>query len=211
MVSTDLIDQSGRPNPRSAGDGWYRFASGIRGEGTSARRAWQPAYVRRMVLFDVLCACVAAAGGYALWFGWAEADRPQPPLWIALGLPLVWLPALLIARTYEKRFLWTGVEEYRRVLAAVVVLLAAVGTLSLALEVQLARGFVVLALPLVALLTLLQRFAHRHWLYRQRRKGRHQQTTLLVGHGRAVAAMDEQLNRAAVRGYRVIGCCLPSD
>ncbi|MDB6002934.1 MAG: hypothetical protein JWP52_4633 [Rhizobacter sp.] len=42
-------------------------------------------------------------------------------------------------------------------LAAAVVLLAAVGTVSWALELQLARGFVVLALPLAAVLTLVQR------------------------------------------------------
>ncbi|GAB3365672.1 sugar transferase [Modestobacter lapidis] len=208
MASIDLVDRSGA---QSAGEGWFRFAPGIRGEGTAARRAWQPAYVRRMVLLDVLCAAVAAAVGYVLWFDWAETGRPDPPLWIAVFLPLVWLPALLIARTYEKRFLWVGVEEYRRVLAAVVVLLAAVGTATLALDVELTRGFVVVALPLVAVLTLAQRLAHRHWLHRQRRKGRYQQTTLLVGHGRAVAALDEQLNRATDRGYRVIGCCLPAD
>ena len=206
MSTTDQVDRS---DSQSAGEGWYPFAPGIRGEGTAARRAWQTRYVRRTVLFDVLCAVLAAAAAFGLWFEWGEADGLHPPMWIAAGLPLVWLPALLVARTYERRFLWVGVEEYRRVLGAVVVLLAALGFFSLALEVQLARGFVVLALPLVAFLTLLQRFAHRHWLYRQRRKGLYQQTTLLVGHGRAVAALDEQLEWAADRGYRVIGCCLP--
>jgi exopolysaccharide biosynthesis polyprenyl glycosylphosphotransferase len=103
------------------------------------------------------------------------------------------------------------VEEYRRVLLAAVVLLAGVGTVSWAFELAVARGFVVAALPLCLLITLLQRFLHRHWLWRQRRRGHYLQTTILAGHRAAVAALDEQLQREAYQGYRVIGCCLPED
>src|SRR4051794_17366216 len=130
MVSTDLPERSAGLGPQSPGGGWSRFAPGIRGQGTAARRAWQPAYVRRAVLLDVVCAAVAAVAGYHLWFDWTDASAAHPPIVTALALPLVWLPALLIARTYEKRFLWVGVEEYRRIFAAAVSLLAAVGTVS---------------------------------------------------------------------------------
>jgi hypothetical protein len=105
MSSIELVDRSRRSDSRPASEGWHPFAAGIRGEGTAARRAWQSSYVRRTILFDVLCATVAAAAGYVLWFGWAAASGPHPPVWIAVFLPLVWLPALLVARTYEKRFL----------------------------------------------------------------------------------------------------------
>jgi exopolysaccharide biosynthesis polyprenyl glycosylphosphotransferase len=70
---------------------------------------------------------------------------------------------------------------------------------------------VVVALPLTTVLTLLQRFTHRHWLWRQRRLGHYQQTTILAGHRAAVAALDEQLQRERYQGYRVIGCCLPAS
>src|SRR5437868_14806716 len=88
-------------------------------------------------------------------------------------------------------------------------LLAAVGTISWAFKLEVARGFVVLALPLACLMTLLHRFLHRRWLYHNRAHGQHLQTTLLVGHRRAVAALDEQLDRESFHGYRVVGCCLP--
>ena len=65
MTSTDQVDRS---DSQSAGHGWYRFAPGIRGEGTAARRTWQARYVRRTVLFDVLCAAVAATARYGLSF-----------------------------------------------------------------------------------------------------------------------------------------------
>ncbi|WP_299954902.1 sugar transferase [uncultured Modestobacter sp.] len=207
MSSTDVVVESPRSGRTSAAQGWARFAPAIRGEGTTARRAWQSRYVARTVAFDALCAVTAALMAHGLWFGWTGS----PPFWEVVLLPLIWLPAMLVSRTYEKRFLWVGVEEYRRVFDAAVALLAAVGFVSWALDMRVARGFVVLALPVATALTLLARLAHRHWLHRQRRGGRYQQTTLLVGHSRAVADLDEQLQRATDRGYRVIGCCLPSD
>ncbi len=200
----------GSSTPQKTDVGWSNFAVDLRGEGTEARRAWRFRYVRRAVFLDLLCASVAAGVGYVLWFDFLVPGEPHPPMWGTVLLPLLWLPTMLIARTYEKRYLWVGVEEYRRVFDAAVVLLAAVATFSWMLHLDIARGFVVLALPLATVLTLLQRSVHRHWLYRQRCRGRYQQTTLLVGHRAAVAALDEELSRSKQQGYRAIGCCLPS-
>jgi exopolysaccharide biosynthesis polyprenyl glycosylphosphotransferase len=208
-LSDVLYSSDAQPRPDQ---GWHRFADNIAGEGTAARRAWRSTYVRRMVVLDALCAAGAAVLGWLFWFSWSGLETPpHPPFWIVAFVPLVWVPAMVVARTYEQRFLWVGVEEYRRVAATALVLLAAVGTFSWALHIHLARGFVVVALPLTTVLTLLQRFAHRYWLYRQRRRGRYQQTTILVGHWTSVTALDEQLQREAYQGYRVIGCCLPAD
>jgi exopolysaccharide biosynthesis polyprenyl glycosylphosphotransferase len=124
-------------------------------------------------------------------------------------LPVVWVLAMMVARTYEPRFLWLGVEEFRRVFAAAMFLLACVATVSWGLEVQVARGFVVVALPLATVLTLLQRCGNRVWLHRQRAHGHYQQTAIIVGHRSGVAAMHKQMDREAYHGYRVIGCCIP--
>jgi exopolysaccharide biosynthesis polyprenyl glycosylphosphotransferase len=148
--------------------------------------------------------------GWFLWFDVISAVGPRPPLWEALLAPVVWLPAMLLARAYEQRFLWIGVEEYRRVLGAAVAVLAAVGTVSWALHLEVARGFVVMTLPLAAALTLLTRAVHRHRLRRARQRGEYLQTTILVGPQSAVSALDEQLQRSPHQGYRVIGCCLPA-
>jgi exopolysaccharide biosynthesis polyprenyl glycosylphosphotransferase len=118
---------------------------------------------------------------------------------------------MLVARSYEERFLWVGPEEFRRVFFAAVMLLATVGTLSWAFRFDLSRGFSVLAILLATLLTLGQRYAHRRWLHRRHSRGQYQSTTLLVGHRSAVAGLDDQLTREAFHGYKVIGCCLPSD
>jgi exopolysaccharide biosynthesis polyprenyl glycosylphosphotransferase len=64
---------------------------------------------------------------------------------------------------------------------------------------------------MAAFLTLIQRYTQRQLLHRARGRGQKLQTTLLVGHRNAVAALDEQMDREAYHGYRVIGCCLPTN
>jgi exopolysaccharide biosynthesis polyprenyl glycosylphosphotransferase len=182
----------------------------LRGAGTVARRAWRVSYVRRLVLWDAGCATVAAGSGLLARFHPPDVGITTPSLVIALVLPGVWVCAMVLARSYEGRYLWEGPEEYRRVFFAAALLLALVGTVSWGLKLEVARGFVVVALPLATVLTLVQRQVHRSWLRRQRAKGRFQQTTLLVGHRNGVAALREQLHREVDQGYRVVGCCLPA-
>ncbi len=177
----------------------------VRGAGTVARRAWRTTYVRRLVAADALCALVAAAVVVVLGPG----GGPLLPAMVVVT-PLVWVAAMTLARDYEQRFLWDGAEEFRRVLFASALMVAAVGTVSWGLRLELARSFVVLTVPLACLLTLAQRAGQRWWLHRERAQGRALQTTLLVGHHSSVAALHEQLASEARHGYRVVGCCLPA-
>jgi exopolysaccharide biosynthesis polyprenyl glycosylphosphotransferase len=183
----------------------------LRGAGTVARRAWRGPYVRSLVLWDAACATAAAGVGLLARFGPAEAGNAPASLVIAAVLPAVWLFAMLAARTYEDRFLWEGPEEFRRIFFGSALLLAIVATVSWGLKLEVARGFVVITLPLATALTLVERQAMRRWLRRQRRRGRFQQTTLLVGHRNGVAALQAQLEREPHHGYTLIGCCLPAD
>src|SRR5215212_9436737 len=206
----DVRDGLRRHDQRSVTRGWYSYAARLRGEGTEARRAWRHSYVRRIIVGDIVCAALAGLAGYLVRFG-AEAAAPHASTWAAIALPVIWVASMLIARSYEERFLWVGAEEFRRVFFAAMMLLATLGTVSWAFRLEVARGFVIVAVPLAAFLTLAHRYSQRQLLHRARARGRHLQTTLLVGHRSAVAALDDQLDREAFHGYRVIGCCLPAD
>jgi exopolysaccharide biosynthesis polyprenyl glycosylphosphotransferase len=167
--------------------------------------------VRRIALGDVAAAVVASAVGYLVRFGpdVQTVGVAHVSLWMVALLPPVWALVMLVARTYEERFLWVGPEEFRRVFSAAVALLAGVGAISWAFQLELARGFVVLALPLAAVLTLLQRYLQRSRVHRLRSEGRFLQTAIIVGHRSGVMALHQQIDREAYHGYRVIGCCLP--
>ena len=188
-------------------------AAALRGEGTTARRAWRSIYVRRLVLADAGCALVAGAVGRMAEVGPVTGTftHLDSPLVAAPLLTALWVSAMLAARAYEERFLWLGAEEFRRVFFAAVLLLATVGTVSWAFRLEVARSFVVVALPLATVLTLAHRFVQRAWLHRERGKGRFQQTAIVVGHRGGVAALHEQFDRQAEHGYRVIGCCVPGN
>ncbi|MGZ3304082.1 MAG: nucleoside-diphosphate sugar epimerase/dehydratase, partial [Isosphaeraceae bacterium] len=164
----------------------------------------------RALGFDGFCALAAGLTSYLIWSNWITQADVRPPWWIMFLLAPFWIPVMLVARAYETRFLWVGLEEYRRIFHAAVLMLATIATISWAFDLRGARGLVIVALPLTALFTLVQRFGHRQWLYRRRRQGDFLQTTILVGHREAVGAVDEGLQRVPHLGYRVIGCCLPS-
>jgi FlaA1/EpsC-like NDP-sugar epimerase len=115
-----------------------------------------------------------------------------------------------VARGYDRNVLWEGTEEFRRVFLGAVLVLGAVALFAWAGQIDVPRRLVALTLPLATALTLGHRYAQRRLLRRARAKGRHTQTTLLVGHALGVAALHEQLRRKAGLGYRVIGCCLPA-
>ncbi|WP_104523568.1 sugar transferase [Blastococcus atacamensis] len=199
------------PQQRNRRGSWS--AARLRGEGTEARRAWRADYVRRLVALDAGAAVVAGALGQL-----AEAQPVSGVLGGAGSLaaviflfPLLWVTAMLVARSYEERFLWTGPEEFRRVFFAAAMLLATVGTLSWAFRLELARGFAVVALPLAAVLTMGHRILQRELLHRRRAKGEFQQTAIVVGHRGGVAELHDQLIRQPKHGYRVIGCCVPQQ
>jgi exopolysaccharide biosynthesis polyprenyl glycosylphosphotransferase len=177
-----------------------------------ARRAWRREYVWRTAAGDAASALVAASVGYVVRFSPTVEGGAAPGAgsqWLLFTLPAIWVLAMLVARSYEQRFLFEGPEEFRRVFFAAALLLAAVGTVSWAFTLEVARGFVVVALPLAAALTLLHRYLHRRWLYRRRQRGEHLQTVVVVGHRNGVAALQAQIEREGYHGYRVVGCCLP--
>jgi exopolysaccharide biosynthesis polyprenyl glycosylphosphotransferase len=172
-------------------------------------RKWERSYVAAVVAIDATAALVAAVIAYIGRFGDSLADRWD---YIALsaGLPVLWVAAMSVARAYEPRFLTVGYEEFRRVLIAAVVVIATVGTLSWATKAEVARGYVIIALPLATMLTLLGRYSARKFVHRRRRiKGDFMSDVLLVGHGRSAADLVRQMRRDPHHGMRIVGACIP--
>jgi exopolysaccharide biosynthesis polyprenyl glycosylphosphotransferase len=124
-------------------------------------------------------------------------------------IPLTWVGAMFTFRAYESRFMGLGSEEFDRVLRASTFTLAVVATLSWAFKLEIARGFVILAIPLGTVLVLALRYAARRWLHDQRARGEFMQSLLVAGHRAGALAMVQQVSRASYHGMRVAGVCLP--
>jgi exopolysaccharide biosynthesis polyprenyl glycosylphosphotransferase len=176
-----------------------------------SRRTWERGYVAAVIAIDVGAALVAAATAYVGRFGeYLGYDHQWRYIALSASLPVLWLAAMSVARAYEPRFLTVGYEEYRRVLIAAVAVIATVGTFSWATKAEVARGYVIIALPLATLLTLLGRYSARKFVHRRRRSGDFMSDVLLVGHGRSAADLVRQMRRDAHHGMRIVGACVPS-
>jgi exopolysaccharide biosynthesis polyprenyl glycosylphosphotransferase len=122
----------------------------------------------------------------------------------------VWVLAMFAGRSYEQRYLWVGQEEFWRALTSSVWVVAGVATTSWAFKWEISRGFMLVALPLAAVLTVFQRYGRRRVLHRQRGRGLNQQTTLVVGHRSGVSALHETIDGSRYHGLNIIGCCVPA-
>ncbi|PPK97254.1 Undecaprenyl-phosphate galactose phosphotransferase WbaP/exopolysaccharide biosynthesis polyprenyl glycosylphosphotransferase [Kineococcus xinjiangensis] len=181
--------------------------------GAERQSAWQRDYVQRLVAIDAAAAAFAAFAGFFARFSDVPADTGSVPgqavVVCAVLLPVLWVFAMYVFRTYEHRFLGVGSEEFQRVLRASLAVVAFVASTSWAFKLDIARGYVVVALPLAALLTLIGRYATRKKLHESRVRGEAVQTVVAVGHRPAVVGMIRQLHRASYHGMRIVGACVP--
>jgi exopolysaccharide biosynthesis polyprenyl glycosylphosphotransferase len=175
------------------------------------RSSWQRQYVRSIVLADATAALLSAVVAYLVRFG-REATPQETALYAGsiVILPALWVLAMALCRTYETRFLGVGSDEYRRVAEAGMIVIAGVATMSYAFRLELARGFVVVALPLALLLTLLGRNVMRKSLHRRRARGESVQRVVAVGHGAAVEALVRRLRTNRYHGLDVVAACVPA-
>jgi len=177
--------------------------------GSRRKAHWASRYLPRVVVGDAAAVLGATAAAYALRFA-DEATGPWLDVMLLLVVPAVWFSSLYASRSYEGRFLGLGSEEYGRVARASILTLALVASASWAFELQIARGYVLAALPAGTVLLLLFRYLNRQWLHRQRERGQHTQTVLVAGHHEGVLATVRQMQRAKYHGMVVTGVCLPA-
>jgi exopolysaccharide biosynthesis polyprenyl glycosylphosphotransferase len=176
-------------------------------DGLPLRRVpgWERRLVRSLLLLDLLAGALAAALAVTLRFG---DDASSLYLASTVLLPVVWVLTCAASRAYEARFLGTGSEEFRRVFDAGVRVLAVVALLSFGFQLELARLFVLIALPTTVALSLAFRYGVRAWLHRQRAAGRCLHKVVVVGRERSCAELVRQLRRESFAGFSVVGACI---
>lgn len=172
-------------------------------------RRWQRDYVRRVLGADLAAAAVAAGAAWLVRYPESPAATQVHALLTAV-LPVAWVATAAFLRAYEARFLGTGPEEFRRVVTTAAALMIAIAVVSYATRTEVARGYVLVAVPAAMLLSLLGRHAARRWLLRRRLAGECLHRVVIVGHESAVRSWAEHLQRETAAGMRVVGACLPA-
>ena len=178
----------------------------------AARRtaSWARDYLRTAALADFGCAIIGVFAAAQIRFGDQVTGTYVA---LSLALPVLWLIALWLAGGYDVRFIGTGSDEFRKILNGGVGLTAAVALFSYAVNLQLSRAYVLIALPSATMLDLISRYVIRKRLHRQRLAGRCLLSVVAVGHEPAVADLVKELQREQYHGLTVVGACVtrPSE
>jgi exopolysaccharide biosynthesis polyprenyl glycosylphosphotransferase len=158
-----------------------------------------------VALADLGCAVVGVFVAAQLRFG---SNVTSMYFALSLALPVLWVAALWLAGAYDARFIGTGSDEFRKVLNAGIGLTAAVAIFSYAINLELSRAYVVIALPGLTVFDMLARFALRKRLVRRRMHGKCMHSVVAVGHELAVADLVTELGRDGYHGLNVVGACV---
>ena len=124
-------------------------------------------------------------------------------------LPIAWLACVALQRGYDPRDFGTGPEEFRSIIRAAVALTAVVAITSYATKSEVARGFVVLAVPMTCLAAMTGRWVLHRSISWRRFAGRCMRRVLVVGRNDQATTLRRHLEERPSDGYIVVASCLP--
>lgn len=182
-------------------------------------RPWRRKYERMLAITDFAIIAAVVFGTQLFWFGLTHPElqvgtagyMSEISYWmLSTGLVLLWTWALSLIDSRSHRIVGTGSTEYRRVVDASLRVFGAVAITAFLLRIDVARGYLLISLPLGIGALLAGRWVWRRWLVRMRRRGEYSARVLLVGSARTVRETAYQLARDPGAGYLVVGACVPS-
>ncbi|MGI8393085.1 sugar transferase [Leucobacter sp. W1038] len=186
---------------------------------TPTRLDWRVRYARNMALTDVLVLIWVVFGTQIVWFGIGAADvaiREDSRLstvsyWVFSSLLIVvWSMALGLYDTRDHRVIGAGADEYKRIFQASLRLFGSIAILAFLFRIDVARGYLLIALPIGVCALWASRWLWRQWLSAQREVGSYSARVLLVGRSTSVLRVARDLARNPYAGYWVVGACVPS-
>lgn len=175
--------------------------------------AWQQGYSRRLVAVDLVG--IVLAVGLANWLrfgglGTEQAYKDSNYLVVSIVIAISWMLALSINRSRSVRIIGCGAEEYRRVWVGTAAIFGGVAIISMLFKLEIARGYLMIALPAGFVLLGLGRWAARRMVVRARQKhGRYITRVIVVGSAPAVRDLTKALAREQWSEYEVVGACIP--
>ncbi|MGB3482229.1 MAG: sugar transferase [Mycobacterium sp.] len=176
------------------------------------RNQWQRRYAAKVRCIDVLVVFGAVGLAQYVRFG-PELTLPGTPTYYATAFSgafaVGWLVALTLLHTRSPQVIGSGIEEYRRVVAASFWTFGAIAIITLLLKLDIARGYLAVALPVGTVLLVLNRSIWRAALTRHRVQGGCQTAVLAFGDRDVVRDLAIELGRHVTDGYHVVGIGIP--
>lgn len=174
-------------------------------------------FMHRIAFTDFLVIAWAVLGAQFVRFGSepVEAMRSDGVAaslalkYTALSAVLIgtWVIMLRVHGAYDRRLLGHGPEEYKAVATASLRLFAVVAVASYVLRLDLARGYVAMAMPAGMIGLLVTRRLWRKWLTLHRTQGLMSSSVLVVGDREHLVGLIRVLDSVPEAGYRVVAAC----
>jgi exopolysaccharide biosynthesis polyprenyl glycosylphosphotransferase len=183
----------------------------------AARSDWQQRLTRRLWLSDLAILIGVTFGTQLAWFGFADssvvtrADTPFSgiPYWMFSSiLVIAWMWCLSLTDARGARVVGVGSIEYVRIVSASFRLFGTIAILAFIFHVDVARGYLLIALPVGVGVLAGSRWVWRRWLVRRRVLGDYSSQAVLVGSTASVRHIARELASSPDAGYRVIGVCV---
>lgn len=174
---------------------------------------WSRKYVARIKWSDGLIVVGAVLSAQFIRFG-AESSQlaagMRSTAIMTACLIVAWILALRATHSNDRRIVGDGATEYSRVLVACFSVFGFLAMVDLAFRLNVARGFIAIALPLGTLGLLLSRWLWRNALRRSREQRRNMNQVLVVGGTGSATPFIKHLDKNPGLGYEVVGVCLPA-
>lgn len=176
---------------------------------------WQRGYARRLVVLDFVAVVLAVGAAQWLRFGSLPGETNTYPNFaysiLSVIIAVAWMLAMSINRARSPRVIGSGAEEYRRVWLATLAVFGGVAIVSMLFKLNIARGYLMIALPIGLVALILFRWIARRVVASVREKyGRCITRLLVVGNPHAIRDLTESLARETKSEYLVVGACVPS-
>ena len=191
-----------------------RSFSGRASDAPRVGLAWSRRY--RMLLSASDAAVIILAVTVALFarFGLGDAELSVAGVSVqyqvvALMVAILWFVTIGAFRTRATRMLGVGFAEYRSVVNASLFIFGLLAIAFLVFQVQIARGFFIIALPIGLAALLLERWIWRRWLNHMRNDGHYLSRAIVVGSPAEVAYVVKQIEKKSGAAYSIVGMALP--
>lgn len=179
-------------------------------ERQAPERVWARNYRIRLRLTDAVMVLLAVGTAFFVRFGTDQAIvdlsvRETQYVVISLAIILSWPAALAVFRTNDSRVIGVGATEYKRIVNASATTFGLLAIIFVVFNVDVARGYFLLALPIGTMGLLLTHWLWRRWLVRQRLNNHYLCRALVVGNLDDVGYVIRQIQLKSGGAYNVVG------
>jgi exopolysaccharide biosynthesis polyprenyl glycosylphosphotransferase len=175
---------------------------------------WKRSYRMRVLLVDMIAVVTAVLLASVGRFGLPHEENAQNHwMWVSVALysvalATIWLTALGVQHSRDLTLVGVGAEEYRLVLISTFWVFGMIAAAGLVTREQMARGYLLIALPVGLVGLLIGRHLLRRHLATRRAQGQFLNHVLVLGTQAAVVSLCRSFDRSKGAGYKVVGACV---